>query len=76
MSISNIYEYLKIIYFSVIQVISLRIPENLIDCYRGNETIQFSASTLQTFIDLIKKIENSFANGIDIRHLSVRLLHE
>jgi hypothetical protein len=54
----------------------LRIPEFLIDCYRGNETEPFSPNTLQIFVDLLRKIENHFPNGLDMRQLSVKLFHD
>lgn len=60
----------------VFQANPLLIPELLHDCYRGNETIPFNANTIQIFIDLVKKIESSYANGIEIQDLSVRLFHE
>lgn len=47
----------------------------LIDCYRGNETQPFHPNTLQTLIEIIRKIEESDQTLTDIRTLSALLLH-
>lgn len=54
----------------------IKIPEHLIQCYRGNNTETWFPSSLPMVIDIIRKIEQKFPTSIDLRHLSARLFHE
>ncbi|CRL07297.1 CLUMA_CG020276, isoform A [Clunio marinus] len=54
----------------------LRIPENLVFCYRENFTDYWYPQSLPLLIDIIRKIEASRPTSIDLRHLSARLFHD
>lgn len=55
--------------------ITIQIPNNLIHCYRGNETLPWTPNSLQLLIELIRKIEDANPTSMDIRTLSVNILH-
>ena len=55
---------------------SVQINEKLIQCYRGNETIPWMASSMHTLIELIRKIEDALPTSLNIRQLSVSLIHD
>lgn len=54
----------------------IRIPENLVQCYRSNFTEYFYPSSMSMLIDIIRKIERAYPTSIDLRHLSSRLFHD
>lgn len=55
---------------------SIRIYDNLIHCYRGNETQPWIGASLRLLIELIEKIERQIPPNIDIRHLATNIFHE
>lgn len=52
-----------------------QIHPNLIQCYRGNETVQWIGNTKQLLIELLRKVEDANPTSLDIRTLSVHLIH-
>lgn len=44
-------------------------------CYRGNETQPWVGNTLQLLIELVRKIEDANPTSLDIRQLSVNIMH-
>lgn len=54
---------------------SSQIHTHLIHCYRGNETEPWIGNTLQLLIELIRKVEDVNPTSLDIRLLSVNILH-
>lgn len=51
------------------------IHEHLVHCYRQNGTDPVHPQTLQTFVELIRKIEDAYPTTLDIRTLSALILH-
>jgi hypothetical protein len=54
---------------------AVNIPRNLVDCYRGNETLAWSPNTLQVFLELIRKLEDAYPTSMDMRRLSTQIFH-
>lgn len=53
-----------------------RIPEHLVHCYRSNETATNQLPhTLHLFVELLRKIEDANPTSLDMRLLSVNLVH-
>lgn len=55
---------------------SIRIYDNLIHCYRGNDTQPWVGASMRLLIELIEKIEQQIPTNIDIRHLVTNIFHE
>uniref|UniRef100_A0A336MZV1 CSON010782 protein n=1 Tax=Culicoides sonorensis TaxID=179676 RepID=A0A336MZV1_CULSO len=55
---------------------SFRIYDNLIHCYRGNETQPWIGNSMRVLIELIEKIEQQMPTNIDIRTLSANIFHQ
>lgn len=64
----------KFLYFRI-RTGATPIPNWLLDCYRGNETQTFHPNTLQTVIEIIRKLEDADQTLTDIRTLSAILLY-
>lgn len=62
--------------FPVSSIDSIRIHDNLIHCYRGNETQPWVGASMRLLIELVEKIEQQLPTSIDIRHLVTNIFHE
>lgn len=58
-----------------VQTSANRISQHFTHCYRGNETEPWTPHTLQHLIELVRKIEDAYPTSMDIRLISVNILH-
>ncbi|XP_063707228.1 uncharacterized protein LOC134836032 [Culicoides brevitarsis] len=53
-----------------------RIYDNLIHCYRANETLPSIGASMRVLIELIAKLEDKIPPNIDLRHVATNIFHE
>ncbi|XP_055536927.1 uncharacterized protein LOC129725316 [Wyeomyia smithii] len=63
------------IFFMASRAVAYNIPQELIHCYRGNSTLPTVGFNQQLLLELIRKIELKNPTTLDMRMLSVELMH-
>lgn len=53
-----------------------RIHDHLRHCYRSNQTDPWMGNSFQLLLELVRKVEDANPTSMDIRRLSVNIIHQ